>query len=268
MSRAVDARPRHPVSSRPVLGSDRGGEPPPGCNDQNWRDSVGRTEMTLARTEVLEDLASQIARVCRGHPIRVAIDGVDAAGKTRLADELVQPLERLGRSVVRASIDGFHNAAEVRYRRGTTSPEGYYRDSFDHTGLIDSLLQPLGPHGTRTYRRSIFDFRSDSTVASACEEALPDAVLLFDGVFLLRPELRGHWDFTVFVRAGFEITVQRAEHRDLELFGTASDVRRRYEQRYIPGQELYLSEVQPEKWASIVVDNNDPAYPIVAHPTQ
>ena len=225
--------------------------------------------MTLARTELLEDLAAQITEICLVHPTRVAIDGVDAAGKTVLADELVQPLERLGRSVVRASIDGFHNSAEVRYRRGTTSPEGYYRDSFDHTGLIDSLLRPLGPHGTRSYRRSIFDFRSDSALVSADEEeAPPDAVLLFDGVFLLRPELRRHWDFTVFVRAGFETTVQRAEHRDLELFGTASDVRRRYEQRYIPGQELYLSEVQPESWASVVVDNNDPASPTLARAAQ
>jgi hypothetical protein len=40
--------------------------------------------------------------------VRVAIDGVDGVGKTTLADELVAPLQLLGRDVIRASIDGFH----------------------------------------------------------------------------------------------------------------------------------------------------------------
>ena len=60
-------------------------------------------------------------------------------------------------------------------------------------------------------------------------------------------------------------TVRRAEKRDLELFGTEGAVRRRYEHRYVPGQRLYLSEVQPERWASVIIDNNDPARPSVAH---
>ncbi len=222
----------------------------------------------MTREGLIDDIASQIANVRRAHPIRVAIDGVDAAGKTTFADELVRPLRRLGRSVIRASIDDFHNPAEVRYRRGAASPEGYFRDSFDYASLIDSLLRPLGPDGTRRYRRGIFDFRLDSAIASAWEEADTDAVLLFDGVFLLRPELRMYWDFTVFVRSSFEVTIRRAERRDLELFGAASDVRCRYEQRYIPGQEIYLTEVQPENRASIVIDNNDPSHPILVHAAQ
>ncbi len=80
----------------------------------------------MTRDEVLGELARRIVQVKRPHPIRVAIDGVDAAGKTMLADELVAPIEGLGRSVIRASIDGFHNPAAVRYRRGNTDPEGYF----------------------------------------------------------------------------------------------------------------------------------------------
>ena len=142
----------------------------------------------MTREELLNDLASQIDGISREHPARVAIDGVDAAGKTTLADELVQPLQCRGRTVVRASIDGFHQPSGVRYRRGAMSPEGYYRDSFDYDGLIDSRLRPLGPRGSRTYRRAVFDFRSDSAIASPSEEADPDAVLLFDGVFLLHQQ--------------------------------------------------------------------------------
>jgi uridine kinase len=215
----------------------------------------------MNRGELLDDLSSRISSVCRDHPVRVAVDGVDASGKTTLADELVAPLRRIGRSVIRASIDRFHNPAAVRHRRGPASAEGYYRDSFNYAALIGAVLQSLGPGGTRRYRRAVFDFRADSPVDAPLEEAPLDAVLLFDGVFLLRPELREHWDFSIFVHADFEVAVRRAEERDLALFGGTSNVRRRYEQRYVPGQRLYLSEVQPHRWASVVIDNNDPAHP-------
>ena len=72
----------------------------------------------MKRSFVIEKLAERISRVIRTHPVRVGIDGVDGVGKTTLADELLEPLRRGGRSVIRASIDGFHNPRSVRYRLG------------------------------------------------------------------------------------------------------------------------------------------------------
>jgi len=123
------------------------------------------------------------------------------------------------------------------------------------------LLQPLGPGGSRSFRRATFDFRTDEPAAAEVEEAPADAVLLLDGVFLLRSELREQFDYSVFVRADFEVTTQRAEQRDVALFGSVEEVRRRYRERYVPGQRLYLSVAQPERWASIILDNDDPAAP-------
>jgi uridine kinase len=51
---------------------------------------------------------------------------------------------------------------------------------------MEALLQPLGPGGSGVFRRSVFDFRTDEPVAAETERAAVDAVLLFDGVFLLR----------------------------------------------------------------------------------
>jgi uridine kinase len=218
----------------------------------------------MSRHELVLELTLRISRIACTHPVRVAIDGVDAAGKSTLADELVAPLERLGRPVIRASIDGFHNPAAVRYRRAESSGEGYFRDSFNYPVLIEALLHPLGPGGDRRYRRAVFDFRVDAPVAAPLEEGPEDAVLLFDGVFLLIPELRPYWDYSIFVRAAFEVTVARAEIRDRELFGSSSKTRDRYEQRYVPGQRLYLSEVDPERHASVIVDNDDVTRPTLS----
>lgn len=215
------------------------------------------------RQHVIEDIANRIVGVDRPHPVRVAIDGVDAAGKTTVADDLAPAIRSLGREVVRASIDGFHNPAAVRRQRGALSPEGYFHDSFNYPALIQTLLEPFGPGGSRWFRRAVFDFRTDAPVGDVDEHAAPTAVLLLDGVFLLRPELRDHFDFSVFVRADFAITVKRAELRDALLFGSVDEVRQRYQERYVPGQRLYLASAEPERFASIVVDNNDPERPHV-----
>src|SRR5215470_427957 len=83
------------------------------------------------------------------------------------------------------------------------------------------------------------------------------AVLLFDGVFLHRPEVRRLFDYTVFVDAGFEVTLARAMQRAGLLPGTAGELRNSYEQRYIPGQKLYVTECLPKEQADAVFDNTD-----------
>jgi uridine kinase len=209
----------------------------------------------MTRRQVLHDLAQRITQINLAHPTRVAIDGVDAAGKTTFGNELAQLIEASGRKVISASVDGFHNPARVRYQRGEDSPEGYYRDSFNYPMLIEVLLAPLGPSGSRRYRSAIFDYRMDCDVDQPPAVADARSVLLVDGLFLQRPELRDYWDYTVFLDVGFELTIARAIQRNPDLsFEKVCD---RYEKRYIPGQKLYLSECMPKARANIVIDNSN-----------
>ncbi len=215
------------------------------------------------RSTVIDNLADHIARVHRDHPIRVGIDGFAAAGKTTLADELVAPLEQRGRVVVRISIDGFHNPAEIRHRKGRHCPIGYYLDSFNHEAITTQVLTPLGPKGNRKYKRAQYDYLSSTQVDRDWEEAPEEAILLFDGIFLNRPELRGHWDFTVFVHADFSIMMDRACQRDLAKFESEDRVRQSFEQRFIPGSRLYLEQERPHEQAHMVVNNNDVHRPVL-----
>jgi pantothenate kinase-related protein Tda10 len=59
-------------------------------------------------TAVLESIADRIDSLTPTHPVRVAVDGPDASGKTILADTLSSMMVRRDRDVIRASIDGFH----------------------------------------------------------------------------------------------------------------------------------------------------------------
>lgn len=215
----------------------------------------------MRRQDMLALLADHIAALPHTHPQRVAIDGVDTAGKTTLAAELAPPLAHRGRPVIRASIDGFHRPRAERYRRGAAAPDGYYLDSFDYPALRDALLLPLGPAGSRRYRRVVFDFRTDSPVDAIEEEAPVDAILLFDGVFLQCPELVDLWDYRIYVDVPFEVMLRRAIRRDLDLFGSVEAVAARYQQRYLPGQQLYLSQARPREHADVTLLNADPDDP-------
>jgi uridine kinase len=162
--------------------------------------------------------------------------------------------------VIRASIDGFHRPRAARYRRGTDSPEGYYHDSFDYGALRAAILEPLRPHGNRTYGRAVFDYRTDSLVQEPLRVAPADAVLLFDGVFLFYPELNDYWDYRIFVAAHFEIAVARAFARD-RARGADATIAAKYRTRYAPGQRTYLEAIRPQERADVVVENDDPANP-------
>jgi uridine kinase len=213
------------------------------------------------RARVLEQIADQILAVERSHPVRVGIDGLSAAGKTTMADELVVPLARCKRPVIRASIDDFHRPAEERYRRGRFSPEGYYLDTFDYPAVRAALLLPLGPDGSRRYRTAVFDSWRDLPINAPVCDAAPNAILLCDGVFLFRPELNDLWDFRIFVDTDSDEAVRRGIRRDQEWIGSLEAAEERYRIRYVPGERIYLDRVHPHRHADVIVENTDPGNP-------
>src|SRR4029079_9300372 len=85
-------------------------------------------------------LAIQAARRTDGCSL-IAVDGIDGAGKSTFADELAGVLLADGVTVIRSTTDSFHNPRTVRWRRGKTSPDGFYLDSHDLTTLRRFLLE-------------------------------------------------------------------------------------------------------------------------------
>ena len=210
----------------------------------------------MSRKILLQEITKIILNIQQPYPVRVGIDGIDAAGKTYLADELADHLKESGRGIIRASIDGFHHPREIRSRRGDLSPQGYYDDSFDYEAVIKHLLKPLGPQGSRFYRQAIFDFMTNSKIFTEKPKAADTDILIFDGVFLFRPELIQYWDFKIFVDIEFSTCLTRALNRDAYLFGEETEIKKRYQAKYIPGQQIYLGSVNPKLKADIVIDNN------------
>lgn len=210
------------------------------------------------RDEVLDRLAEAVGLA---HPARVAVDGPPAAGKTTLADELAAVLRARGRDVIRASIDDFLFPRARRYRRGEYSAEGCYFDAHDCDALNRVLLDPLGPGGDRRFRHAVYDRTTDSVVSPPVTTAPADAVLVFDGVFLMRPELVDRWDLRVLVSTTFEKTVDRAVIRERGVSSPA-EVERRWRERYLPAQQLYFAAARPTDHVDFIVHNDEPRRPV------
>jgi uridine kinase len=211
------------------------------------------------RQQVLTGLAHQIVRLSPDRIIRLAVDGVDGAGKTTFANELADAIRRLRRPVIRASVDGFHNPRAVRYERGRYSPEGYFENSYNYAALKQYLLDPLSPGGSQRYRGAVFDHVTDMAISPNERQALPSSILIFDGIFLHRPELLRYWDASIFLRVDFEVSVARCAARD----GSSPDPAALANRRYVEGQRRYLRACEPETKATIVIDNNDLSAPVL-----
>ncbi|MFJ5985696.1 gamma-glutamylcyclotransferase [Lentzea sp. NPDC092896] len=216
--------------------------------------------MITPRERVLGRIADHLCGRFPGRPLRVAVDGITASGKTTLARELTAAVAARGRSAAHLSMDGFHNPRAVRHRMGRDSADGYYLDAYDFGSFSRLVLEPLGPGGDRRYRSRIIDLRSDTPLDEPPVVAPDDLVLVVDGSFLQR-ELE--WDEVVFVDTPFAVARERGTRRDAELLGGLEHAERAFDQRYHAASRRYLDEVGPAGRASVVVGNSDVANPVL-----
>jgi uridine kinase len=210
------------------------------------------------RAAVVAEVARRVTAVDLEHPTRVCIDGITGSGKTTLADELGVEVGALGRPVVRLTMDGYHHPRAHRHRQGRESAAGYYEDAYDFGAFATNVLEPLGPDGDRRYRAAVIDLPTDEPVDDPSVEVAPDTVLVVDGSFLQRAELRDQWDLCVYLDVDFAVARARGAARDAELLGSRRRAEHLFDVRYHAAARRYLAEVDPRARADVVIDNDDP----------
>lgn len=139
---------------------------------------------------------------------------------------------------------------------GRFSPDGYYEDARDLAAVRTLLLDPLSTGGDRLYCMATFDLERDEALKPNFGRASEDAVLIVDGTFLQRPELRSHWDFVIFLDVPEEEARRRGVERDSCALGRRTAAFELYVQRYGPAFTRYETECRPATGADIVIDNS------------
>lgn len=222
--------------------------------------------VTPARDRVLGAVVESILGL-EQQRILIAVDGRSGAGKSTFADELAVQLVAVGRQVVRSTTDSFHRPRSERMRLGTTSADGYFLESHQLDIIRGSLLEPFAA-GEATVLVAAFDEPSNSAVLERSVVEGP-AILVFDGLFLQRPEFEDLWTMSIYLEAD-----DRADRGWLDFLlgdlpddvtARAATIDERLERarwpRYRAGWHDYFVAMQPSERATVVIDNNDISAP-------
>jgi uridine kinase len=181
------------------------------------------------RVRFLRELAQELRQDGRAGRVIVAVDG--GPGGVAFADDLAAVFEEAGADAFRASMTGFHRSRADRTRLGPETLEGYYRGAYDEVTFRRVLLDPFRLGGSTGFQTAAFDEVRDAPAESRWLTAGPDAVLVLDGEFLLRPTLRDEWNSSVLLVDA-------------------------------PQNPAYLADANPAAHAGALVDESDPALPV------
>ena len=189
------------------------------------------------------DIAAQI-RDNASHSLvyLVGVDGLGASGKTRFAQQIHQYLEGVNAVVATIHNDDFYLPSTQRIQLpGHLKPVGA---DFDWLRLREQVLLPLRSSHTAKYAR--YDWHSDQL--GDFHEVQPQGIVLIEGVYSTRVELRDLYDFRLWVDCPRQLRLRRGLARN----GQAA--RSRWLEDWMPAEDRYCAEHQPHSFAHAVVD--------------
>lgn len=212
------------------------------------------SQAAVRRRDLVTSLADEILQQHGRGRVIVAVDGVEGAGTSPFAAELVERLQRRGHAAFHARLDDFQRS-RARQALGGATAIGRYRYTYDYSALHRALIDPFLMGGSTGFVAAHHDASRDQPIEPTWLTASDDAVLVIDGIYLQRPELRGLWSFTIWIdvppRAAWARLVEADPlSHDADAWSLASGA-----------QKLYGKEVNPRASASAVIDNRDPEDP-------
>jgi uridine kinase len=182
----------------------------------------------------------------------VGITGIDAAGKTRFAEDFEQYLISRNHETQLIHLDDFHNPEAIRYS-GENPAENYYNLSFNLDEIINKLLIPLRRDESYTVKLPVLNLETDEYDSEKEYRFDRETIVIFEGVFLFRKELKPYIDYSVFLDISYEESLERGKAR--------GGIVERYNTKYHAAQRKYLEKYPPEDHADLIVDNSKWEHP-------
>ena len=174
-----------------------------------------------------------------GGPLLIAVDGLGGAGKSTLAAQLSAALPRS--SIV--EVDDFYRPMTAEDRADLGPREGYER-YFDWVRLLDEAIEPLRKQRRARFRR--YDWEMNS-LGEWCEVA-PSDVVIVEGVYSTRPELRPLFGVTVYVDTP---RVQRAARMTARGYDNLD-----WLDHWMAAEDWYVRHHRPAERADLVIDGS------------
>ncbi|HEX6850127.1 MAG TPA: hypothetical protein VF139_01880 [Candidatus Polarisedimenticolaceae bacterium] len=192
-------------------------------------------------------------RVSPGRSVLVALTGIDGSGKGYVTSRLARLLEEQGVRVATIGIDGWLNLPHVRFDLANPA-EHFYRNAIRFDAMFRDLVLPLRD---RRSLRVEADFAEETATEFRKHLHAFDNVdvVLLEGIFLLKRELRRHYDLSVWIDCTFETALERAVARRQERLPPEATVEA-YRTIYFPAQQCHLLNDAPVAAATCILEND------------
>jgi uridine kinase len=198
-------------------------------------------------TDTLNQLITIVrARMAQGKvPFLVALDGGSGAGKSTLAVALAEQMDG-----VLIQSDDFYAAHVPDAEWDRRTPAEQYADVIDWRRLRREALEPLlAGQPARWLPFDFFTRHPDGTYAmqTVPVERPPAELIVLDGAYSCRPELRNVIDLSVLVEVPVAVRHERLKGRE------AADFLAEWHTRWDGLEQYYFTEVCPASTFDLVV---------------
>ena len=193
------------------------------------------------------------ASIAPDNALLVAISGIDAAGKTTVSGKLAFSLREEGLEVAMISLEKWHNPRK-RPISGPKPAVTYYQEAYKWQPLFEQLLLPLKQTRSVALKNATIEVAPEQFQTQNYEFAAVDVVLV-DGVFLLKPQVRAYFDLGFWVEVSFTTALNRAlkvKPRGVSI----SQYMANFQKVYFPAQRLHIERDTPQDVANAVYPND------------
>jgi uridine kinase len=183
----------------------------------------------LRKKAAYAGLAARFASMNRtDHTVLVGIDGPGGAGKSTFAGRLAHALAGVFDPLTVIHVDDFFlpSARRLAAAEAPKSPG----DEYDLARLSRQVLAPLRHNIAARYQR--YDWQSDTL--AEWHTIPPGGAVLVEGVYCLRPDIEGTYDFSIWVECPASIRLERGLTRD------GDQARDRWTREWMPMEEEYV----------------------------
>ncbi len=166
----------------------------------------------------------------------IAIDGHSAAGKSSLAGAIAAQWP----TATIIHTDDFYRPLDPTYRNGLDAAGGF-AEYYDWQRLAAEVLEPLRQSATARYEA--YDWASNSFHGEV--EAGPSGLIVVEGCYSARPELRRFYDACIVVQTQ---STRRAQRR------SSRDDRQVWVDRWDAAERYYFERYPAADYADVIVE--------------
>jgi uridine kinase len=186
--------------------------------------------------------------------VLIGVTGIDGSGKGYVTEKIVAQLQDEGVRAVPINVDGWLNLPHWRFNPDNPA-EHFYRHAIRFDEMFQQLILPL-----KVNRRIclVADFTEETATGyrKHTYEFQDVDVIVLEGIFLLKPAYRRHFDLSIWVDCTFETALERAVQRAQEGLPPAEMIRA-YHTTYFPAQKIHMARHNPRGAADLII-HNDP----------